>query len=111
MSALLALGLATGYVINKNLSLKQKILEVTEDEEREQARVHTEGGSSYSEIRSAKKRIDNYADMNENLPLSEKKRLAKGAHEISDAVHAYDSAAEAGGPIEGVHLPLPESFP
>ena len=104
---IIALGLAAGYLINKNLAITGRI-EKAVNEFEGQAAPATDGVTS-AELRSAWKRTDHvkYGDMNHELPKAEKDALVLAEQSERDAVQKFDSA-DAPLQIQGVMLQHPQ---
>eukprot|EP00965_Chrysotila_dentata_P191073 6174295-Pleurochrysis_carterae.AAC.3 len=98
----IGLGIAAGYLINKNLSMSQQ-LENAVYESESNIKPATDGVTS-QEVRQSYKRLDNvkYGDMNDAIPFTEKARLLSLQKKASSAVESFDSQSEGCQPIQGV---------
>ena len=97
----IGLGLAAGYLINKNLAIQGQ-LESSVAEYQSAAKPAT-GGVTSEEVRNAWKRTDyvKYGDMNTDLSRSEMDKLVKMESTAASEVEMYDSSG-APARIEGV---------
>ena len=102
----LGLGLAAGYLINKNLAVRARL----EDAEAEYRDVHVEstGGATSAEVRKAWRNTDHtrFGEMAEDLPESEKQKIDRLTRAQQSAAEQFD-AAEALPSIQGVWLEQP----
>jgi hypothetical protein len=103
MSAwVVGLGLAAGYLINKNVAIVSRLDEsVTEFNS---AAKPATGGVTSAEVRNAWKRTDHvkYADMNTGLPKKQMDALAKNEERAASEVEQFEQGSPA--PILGVML-------
>ena len=93
MSAwVVALGLAAGYLINKNMVIKGQ-LEQSVVEHNSAARPSASGVTS-SEVRAAWKSLDGvkYGDMNTDLPKTQMDSIAASAMAAAGEVAQFDAA-------------------
>ena len=91
MSAwVIALGLAAGYLINKNMVISGR-LDQAISEFNSAAKPSTSGVTS-AEVRTAWKRTDHvkYGDMNSDLPRKEMDTLAAGEEKAAQEVQQFD---------------------
>ena len=98
----IGLGLAAGYLINKN-GVIQGQLESAVAEHNSAAKPAT-GGVTSAEVRSVLRRVDDhvkYGDMNTDLSRSEMDRLASNQESAARQVQQFDSPSEYSR-IEGV---------
>ena len=99
MSAwIIALGLSVGYLISKNVSVRQQ-LEESVAKFNSAAKPAT-GGVTSAEVRDAykSKAFVKYGDMNTDIPM---KQLDEGAQKMADDVSAFDGGSQQ---IQGVLL-------
>ena len=102
MSAwIIALGLSVGYLISKNVSVRQQ-LEESVAKFNSAAKPAT-GGVTSAEVRDAykSKAFVKYGDMNTDIPTSQMKPLDEGAQKTADEVSAFDGGSQQ---IQGVLL-------
>ena len=105
MSAwLIGLGLAAGYLINKNLQMSTQLNNSIAQFEDSGAEPSTDGVTS-AEVRKAYTRTDfvKYGDMNSDLPKRQMELLSAGEERHASEVQDYDQQGAA-GPILGVML-------
>jgi len=105
MSAwVVGLGLAAGYLVNKNVVLKNQLDESVE-EFNSAARPAT-GGVTSSEVRATHRRVDDhtiYGDMNAALPKKRMDELRSRQLAASEETEQFD-AAQGPAAIQGVLL-------
>lgn len=105
MSAwLIGLGLAAGYLINKNMHIASQLDQSIAEFENSGAEESTDGATS-AEVRQAYKRTDfvKYGDMNTDLPRKQMEALSAGEQQHASEVQQYDQGGQ-GGPILGVMM-------
>jgi len=105
MSAwVIGLGLAAGYLINKNLQMTGQLNESIAQFENSGAEPSTDGATS-AEVRKAYTRTDfvKYGDMNTDLPKRQMELLSAGEAKHASEVQEYDQHGES-APILGVML-------
>ena len=103
MSAwIIGLGVAAGYLVNKNLSIKSAV-------EQSAARYEggaegTTGGATSAEVRNAWKRTDHvkYGDFNTDLPKKQMDQLDAAAQRAASEVEQFDGSMHR--PIQGVMM-------
>ena len=102
-TTLIALGLATGYLINKRASISEVI--DTQVAEYDNAAKPEDTGASTGEIKQAHKRLDDvrFGDFNESFTLSERDGIVRAAQDARMQVAEYEHS-NSQLRIEGVHL-------
>ena len=100
---IVALGLAAGYLINKNVTIKNQLHESVEKFQ-SGARPAT-GGVTSAEVRTAHKRTDHvkYGDMNTDLPREQMDSLHSAQMAAASQAEQFD-AGPSPPQIQGVML-------
>lgn len=105
MSAwVVGLGLAAGYLVNKNVAIKHQLEESVE--EFNSAAKPATGGVTSAEVRATHRRVDdytNYGDMNAALPKKRMDELRSRQVAVAGEAEQFD-AAQGPAPIQGVLL-------
>jgi hypothetical protein len=101
MSAwIVGLGLAAGYLINKNIAVRARLDDATA--EYNKAAKPATGGVTSAEVRKAWRNTDftRYGDMSEDLAQSQKMELDRKVQDQQSVVEQYDASSVP--PIQGV---------
>ena len=98
------LGLAAGYLVNKNVAIKDQLDQSIE--KFNSAAKPATGGVTSAEVRATHRRVDDhtiYGDMNAAITRREKDELHRQQTQASDEVARYESG-EGDAQIRGVML-------